>query len=259
MSRPWIKRLALVFLLLSYGCASTKTSPSPEKVIDCEPVLRHDRQVFKGKIGLFPLRVVMCEIKTGGKTEEVPQWSLEGKKIVKKCLLEHFGEEQGVEIFPLTDLSDVNRELLENHRELLNIIAANRAFINRTSGWNHLKDRVDTIGNGLAGLRDTIGVDAILFVEGFDLKATKAHKTTSIVTAVLLGATVGVAPIGPMDFCFLSTGLIDLETGEVIWTNGSGGGAYSLKNEQHVEEIIDATFHDFPSSKTGNDVNVPIE
>lgn len=259
MCRRWIGRIAIFFMLLSYGCATTDSDPSPEKKIDCEIEFIQDRIPFNGKIGLFPLRVEMCEIKSGGHKEEVPQWSLEGKKIVKKILLEHFSKKQGVEIVPLTNLSGETRQVIEQYRELLHVVAGNRILINMKPAWNHLKDRIDTLGNGLAELKDAIGVDAILFVSGYDGKATTAHKVSSAVAAILIGVTVGVVPIMPMDYCYLTAGVFELESGKVLWTNDTGGGAHSLRNEQHVEKMINVVFHTFPYASKGNEVHEPIE
>lgn len=249
MCRCWIGRLAIFFLLLSYGCSTANTALSPKKRIDCEIEFSHNQNSFSGKIGLFPLRVELCEINSGSQAEEVPQWSLEGKKIVEQGLLEHFSKEQGVEIVPLVTLSDENRQILEQYRELLQVVAANRDFISMKPGWNHMKNRIDTLGNGLAVLKDSIGVDAIMFISGYDGKTTTARKVTNVVAAVLLGVTVGVVPYLPSSYCYLNTGVIELETGEVLWANSAGAGSYSLKNEQHVEKMIDAAFQDFPSAR----------
>ncbi len=259
MCRCWIERLAIFILLLSYGCASTNTAPSPKESIDCEIEFIHDRKPFSGRIGLFPLRVEMCEINAGGQAEEVPQWSLEGKKIVKQGLLEHFSKEQEIEIVPLATLSDENRQILEQYRELLQVVAANRGFVLMNPGWRHLKDRRYTLGNGLAGIKDQIGVDAILFVSGYNGKTTVGRKVAQTATVVLVGVLTGVIIYMPMDYCYLQTGVIDLETGEVLWNSSVGNGAHSLKNKQDVEKMIDAAFKAFPSERKGKGVNEPIE
>ena len=49
-----------------------------------------------------------------------------------------------------------------------------------------------------------------------------------------------------MGHCALHTGLVELETGDILWTYSNTHGQYSLKNEQHVHAMIKKSFSSFP-------------
>ena len=268
MHQCLIRKLAIFFMTLPIGCAATTATHPPQKIINCETEVYRDQTPFKGKIGLFPVRVQMRELGTSQQWEDVPQWSIEAEDIVKNELLEHFGKEKEIEIVPLTELSEEKRRILEQYRELLRVITDNREFIRReiamefnprNAAWNHQKDRTYTLGSGLAGLKQTLGVDAILFVSGYDGKITAARAVSNAATAFLSFLAVGVSLRLPGNYCVLNAGGLELETGKVLWANGVGSRVHSLKNEQHVGQLIDAAFGaDTPEEKE-QDAHVPAE
>ncbi len=84
------------------------------------------------------------------------------------------------------------------------------------SGWRHKLDRFDyTLGNGLAFLQDRTGADSGLLVIGRHQIATAGRVAASVLAALFGGVVV------PTSRNFLTTGVVDFETGDILWLNYS--------------------------------------
>lgn len=252
----WTKLWVCVFsMLIGYsGCATTNSTSPRANFSDCGGA-RNKLSVPSTlkKICILPIKVEISELNAGGTTEEVPEWSAEGKKIVKQCLYEHCKSKLGIEIVPLDGLSEENKQLLNQYRALYEVVVRNQNYIQHIPAWDHLKGGVAGLGNGMAGFKEQLGADAILFVSGYDFHSTAGRKTAMVIYAALTGAVM------PMGYCVLNTGLVELDTGNIVWTHTNGNPQYSLKNEVQVNELIVKSFSNFPTVAGGGDENERIQ
>jgi hypothetical protein len=107
-----------------------------------------------------------------------------------------------------------------------------------------------TLGKGMARLKEQLDADAILFVSGYDYHSTAGRKTAFVLYAALTGVAL------PMGRSTLHTGLVELETGNILWTLTNSSSEYSLKKEQDVYKMIKRSFSRFPPVESREDENV---
>jgi hypothetical protein len=205
------------------------------------------------RIALLPVEVAIHEIGAGGSTEEVPQWSQKGCRFVDFRVKEQLKSRSGIQLVIPPGLSEQDRQLLDQHRALYEQVAANRLQIQKIPAWKPKIDRPDdSIGPGLAHLKRTLKADAVLFVSGYDYCASGGRVATFIVAAVF-GAIV------PMGHSVVHVGLVDLETGSVLWTDTVCSDTYSLKNETDVAIMVDQAFANFPKPANPGVAHAPAQ
>jgi hypothetical protein len=227
--------LAMVALFVLNGCATT--------VHDAvhQPLSADTGAISPpGRIAIMPAKVAILEISAGGSTEEVPQWSREGCRLVDSRVKKQLAMRSGIRLVKPPALSAQDQRLLEQHRALYEQVAANRLRIKKIPAWKSKIDHPDdSIGPGLAPLKKKLGADAVLFVSGYDYCASRGRVAAFIVAAVF-GAIV------PMGHSVVHVGLVDLETGSVLWTDTVYSDAFSLKNEAEAAVMVDQAFANFP-------------
>ena len=227
--------LALAAFYFLIGCATTVHDavhhpPNPNAVAVTLP----------NRIALLPVKVAIHEIGVGGSIEEVPQWSRVGCRLVDCRVREQLTSRSGIQVVIPSGLSGQDQQLLEQHRALYEQVAANRLQIQNIPAWkSKIEHSDDAIGPGLAPLKDTLGAEAVLFVSGDDYCASGGRVATFIVAA-FFGAIV------PMGHSVIHVGLVDVETGAVLWTDTVYSDTYSLKDETAVETMVDQAFSNFP-------------
>lgn len=194
------------------------------------------------QIALLPAKVAIHEISAGGSVEEVPQWSQTGCRLVDCRVKEQLASLSGIQLVMPPGLSGEDLQLLEQHRALYEQVAANRLQIQKIPAWKPKIDHPDdSIGPGLARLKHALGADAVLFVSGYDYCASGGRVATFVVAAIF-GAIV------PMGHSIVHVGLVDFETGNVLWTDTVYSDTYSLKNEADVAAMIAQAFSSFPKT-----------
>ena len=233
----------VLLLLCTFGCAATNSSNADLNPAGCDTNLKTQADVtVPAKISVLPIKVEIREFNAGGTTEEVPEWSEQGKDIVKKCVLKHCKSNLYVEIVSLTDLSEENKTLLDQYRALYETVAANQRYIKRFPAWNHISKRVMTLGDGMAPLKKQLGTDAILFVSGYDLQSSTGRKAAFALYAVLTGG--GSLPMG---HSVLHTGVVELDSGDIIWSHTNISTSANLNNDEDVDAMVRSSFSKFPS------------
>lgn len=191
----------------------------------------------------MPVKVRICELDSGGEAEEVPQWSAEGKKIITESLLDYLkSTHKNVEIVQLKELSEENQLILDHYRALYERVFANKEFTKTIPAWNHKKRLRETLGEGMARFKDELGVDALLFIDGYDYHSSAGRQAAFLIVAVLSRGQNALS----MGQCKLNAGLVDIKTGDLMWTGRKTSGSHSLKNRAHVHDIIQQSFVNFP-------------
>lgn len=182
--------------------------------------------------------------------EKVEAWSDEASHHVHEDLTERT---QSSGIFQLADLPDLaadERALLDQHTALYEAVAGS-AFLARnspTAAWRARGQEFDyTLGPGLRDLADRTGLDAALVVIGTD-HISSAGRKAAMVMGTVLAALAGVAIAPQGGIAFLSVGIVDLRTGNLLWFDTEQSGSASLRDKQAVKNMLDKMFASYPGA-----------
>jgi len=242
LNRPGV--FLLVAAVLLSGCAAGP-SAKVHYTLKEDPDSRPLRQVV-----LLPVDVDVYEMSTGGVREEVPEWSDTAEENVRSALLVSKNPQGDCCVTREVDssvLTDEERDLLEEHLALFNTVAASAMWTDLpgNSAWHFKSQHFDyTLGDGLAFLKTRYGVDAGLVILGEDVVSTAGRKTTAIV-----GAMVGVYL--PLGHSTLVGGLVDFETGDLLWLNHTvSTGQADLRERGSALELARELMVGYPALST---------
>ncbi len=217
------------------GCATS--SPQVHHSLVDKPASRPLQQVV-----LLPIDVDVYEISAGGVREEVPEWSETAEDNIRTAVLFTKDDTRGRYVGRRVDssaLTPEERDVLEEHLKLFNAVAGN-AFLMKS--WGYAKDgRFDyTLGDGLGFLKAKYDVDAGLLVVGQDVVSSAGRKATAVFGA-MLGYSV------PMGHSVLIGGLVDFETGDLLWLNSvTSRGATDLRDPESARAFARTLMQGYP-------------
>jgi PBP1b-binding outer membrane lipoprotein LpoB len=226
-SRFDLVALALLALVLG-GCATggAETAYRVHYSLHEEPV-----RASPTTIVLLPPDIEVSEVSAGGVVEEVPAWTEKATANLKRGINAYAATKGNLQIFAFPEIADNEVAIVNDHLALYDVVAGN-AFRMTTIGgsaWKHKVDHFDyTLGSGLAFLKQRTNADAGLLVIGRHQIATGGRVAASIFAALFAGAYV------PTSRNFLTLGLVDFETGDILWFNYTTGA--SGKDMQKVED-----------------------
>ena len=234
-----------LILLIGAGCTAI-----PKHRVNHEYIANPESRTPK-KVVILPADITVSEISAGGVTEEVPAWSNSAKTNVNNALKKF--KQVDLDLTALPKLEDTNQKIVDEHLALYDLVASNAAFLPRTPGgiWNHKATHFDyTLGNGLKFLREKTGADAALFVVGLD-QISSAERQAAVVAAALFG--VGI----PLGVSFLSTGIIDLNSGDILWLNYAVSiGNKDLRKPEDAEAMVAELLENFPGIEAYKEIKV---
>jgi len=107
------------------------------------------------------------------------------------------------------------------------------------------KDFDYTLGPGLAPLAEHTGIDAAMIVIGSDYISTAGRKA-AMVMGVLVGALAGAAIVPSGGVSFVSVGVVDMRTGNLLWFGTDQSGTTDFRNERDLHEMLDRMFQTYP-------------
>ena len=239
-SRFDLAALALLALVL-IGCATggAQTAYRVHYSLHEEPA-----RAAPTRIVLLPPDIEVSEVSAGGVVEEVPAWTEKATANVKRGINAYAATKGNLQIFAFPQIAKEEMAVVDEHVALYDVVAGS-AFQMTTIGgpaWKHKVDHFDyTLGSGLAFLKERTNADAGLLVIGRHQIATGGRVATSVLAALFLGAYV------PTGRNFLTLGLVDFETGDILWFNYTIGA--SGKDMQKVEDagaIVKRLLEEFP-------------
>jgi hypothetical protein len=241
--------LAMVTLLA--GCAAGPTA-RVHHTIQQDPGSRPLQQVV-----LMPVDVDVYEMSTGGIKEEVPEWSDTAEDNIRGALLVSRNPEGRCCVTREVDsaaLTGEERDILEEHLALFNAVALNAMWANLPANpaWHFKAQLFDyTLGDGLAFLKTNYGIDAGLIIIGEDVVSTAGRKTTAVV-----GAMFGVYV--PLGHSTLVGGLVDFETGDLLWLNHTvSGGDADLRQPDSALELARELMAGYPALDAAAGTDAP--
>ncbi|HEY3299227.1 MAG TPA: hypothetical protein VGJ90_00485 [Methylophilaceae bacterium] len=189
--------------------------------------------------------VEVKEVSAGGVPEKIDAWSVQAKQNISAALEKQLANKHYFEQMSLAGLPAEAMSNLNEHVALYDVVGANAYFFGRAQfpAWEHKKTAFDyTLGDGLKDLGEKTGADAALFIIGQDYVSSGGRKATR-----LLAAMLGV--ILPPSPTFVSVGLVDLKTGNVLWMNYlMAADSKDLRKSEDVDGILSEIFSKYPQS-----------
>ena len=239
-SRFDLVALALLALVLG-GCATTgaQTAYRVHYSLHEEPV-----RPVPTTIVLLPPDIEVSEVSAGGVVEEVPAWTEKATANLKRGINVYAATKGNLEIYAFPEIAENEVAIVNEHLALYDAVAGSAFQVTTIGGsaWKHKVDHFDyTLGNGLAFLKQRTNADAGLLVIGRHQIATGGRVAASIFAALFAGAYL------PISRNFLTLGLVDFETGDILWFNYTAGA--SGKDMQKVEDagaIVRRLLDEFP-------------
>jgi hypothetical protein len=195
------------------------------------------------KVVVLPPQVTVMEMSAGGVVEKVGEWTDQANRNVAAAARRYLSSSDRLRLVEMPKLSAPDQQRLEEHVALYDLVAG--AALTHTSGgieaWEHKRQRFDyTLGNGLKTLKERTGADAAIIFVGED-RVSSAGRKAAFVVAAAMGVAI------PMGHSFLSAGVVDLVSGDILWLNRSVStqGA-DLRNAEDAQAMVDAMFANYP-------------
>lgn len=176
--------------------------------------------------------------------EEVPQWSEEGKSNLEAQIQAFLNLNTGLILVKSSNIPAEKIPMLEEYVALYGLVAAQHLSIQShyDLGWKAVKPVNNfSLGEGLSFLKDESGLDIALLTVAEDYISSGGRVATQIGLA-LLG--VGV----PGGQCVVHSGIVDLETGNIQWTNTTASTTHSLRSAENTADMVKELFKELPTN-----------
>lgn len=206
-------------------------------------VLENPDKTLPKKVVMLPADIVVNELTAGGVVEEVPEWSEKAKKSIATALAAHASKSSEFKYVELPELSKEQQEKLDLQLAFYDVVGSTAYETTRNPGeaWKHKLAHFDySIGDGLMFLKEESGADAGIIVSAVDFVPTDERKALAVASA-LVGIHIWMG--NPIVF----VGIVDLETGNILWMNFALQGSYSdLRDEKDVGSMLAKLFKLYP-------------
>ncbi|HYN27145.1 MAG TPA: hypothetical protein VES94_02505 [Burkholderiales bacterium] len=226
------------------GCAATPNASLHESIAG------KTEQRMPRKMLLLPADIRVHEISAGGVVEKVDDWTISASNHAMKSVREIAGSKSLFEPKEVPALADSEKQVLDQHLALYELVAASADF--SKSGpfapWRERAKNFDyTLGPGLTELAERSDLDAAVIVIGSDYISSSGRKAT-MALGILAAALTGVAVIPVGGTAYVSVGVVDLKSGNLLWFATSRGQTDDLRQEQQVRAVLDKLFTGYPGA-----------
>lgn len=198
------------------------------------------------KILLFRPSVWVGEQSTGGLPEPNADWTAQARELLAAELAQRQADFTN-EIVAEPELVGEDAALLAAHRALFNAVASSVVQYQFFAG-NRLPTRKNkafdwTLGTGTRRIAELSGARYGLFVNVEDQYGSFGRKVFQILAA-------GIAGVGVQSGVHIGyAGLVDLETGELVWLNADGQMGGDVRNAEGMDKRVGQLLEDFPGLK----------
>ena len=186
---------------------------------------------------------------TGGMNEPNVEWT-EAAKANLVAALEAQQRERGAQLVLLTDADEdgPDGEMIADYSALFSTVANTVLTHKMAGGTNRLptkRDRFDwTLGEGASRLK-ALGGDYGLFFYTFDSYGSTGRKVMQV-----LGAVAGFGYI-PSGVHIGYAGLVDLDTGDLVWLNADVAMGGDVRDAEGAEKRVKQLMEEFPIKAEG--------
>jgi len=248
---PMRLAVALAGALLVAACATQKTAMNKSLAEQSSRPLPH-------RVLLAPPEILVNEIAAGEVVEEVREWSESASAEASKSVEALAQSKELFEVVQPSKLSEAEHATLDQYSALYALVSGS-AYAAQHSLFDAWKNRAAdfdyTLGPGLEGVAKSANLDAIVFVVGTDYISSSSRKA-----AMALGVAVGLFTgvyMGPQSRpAFLSAGVVDMHTGDLLWYSTElRTGSEDLRDPKVVKSLVDDLFKTYPGTAKPADVN----
>jgi hypothetical protein len=236
---------ALLALTMLAGCAGPTRNASVHKSLEGKA-----EQPMPRKVLLLPPDIRVHEVSAGGVVEKVDAWTEQANGHAAKAVREIGNSRHLFEARERPDLAAEDKTALDQHLALYDLVAISADF--SRSGpfapWRERAQNFDyTLGPGLKDLADRSDMDAALIIIGSDYISSAGRKA-QMVLGVLAAALLGAAVIPQGGISYVSVGVIDLRSGDLLWFSTNRGPQNDLREEDHVQSILQRLLAEYPGA-----------
>jgi hypothetical protein len=236
--------LVVACALLIGGCAT------PSKTVSHEALAGHPDKPLPRKVLLLPAEVRLHEISAGGVVERVEAWSTAASENAASYVRDLAASKHPFDVVEHPAFSSQEKTMLDQHIALYDLVAGS-AYFSRNSVYPAWRERAKTfdytLGPGMKGLADRTGIDAALIVSGSDYISSAGRKA-AMVMGVLVGALAGALVVPQGGISFISVGIVDLRTGDLLWFGTDQSGVADFRDEKELRKMLDGLFQAYPGA-----------
>lgn len=233
-----------IFFLFFISAGCTTTTPTTK----LHHTIKDKQQTPQFKqIVLLPVDIDIYELSLGGVKEEVPEWSSKAEENIHSALLfSNEGKCSGAvhKAVSTSDLTSKEREILEEHLALFSWVSGTAIWATSSFNkpWNFKQDYFDyTIGDGLRFLKTKYDIDAGLIIIGEETVSTGGRQAAAALGAVLFGVYI------PVGNAVLIGGLVDFETGNLLWMDyRAAGTGINLREFDTCKDFVEKLVEGYP-------------
>ena len=183
-------------------------------------------------IVVFRPDVHVGSLSVGGVDEPNAEWTQSARENIQSALIEA-ASRQNAQLTFLDELEGENAQVLNTYRALFETVAGSMAVhlaggdtlptkevevVSGRSGRSRTEMQLDwTLGEGARQLKAETGADYAMFVYTYDSYGDGGRKAAQV--AGMLGCIIGACVVISAGVHIGYSGLVDLETGDVVWFN----------------------------------------
>jgi hypothetical protein len=193
--------------------------------------------------------LIVKELTAGNLEESAPDWSKEASQNAAR-LLRALAEKNGAfEVVDDSGLTPADKTSLQQYSalyvRLMSSIEISRR--SRNPWWRERVMRFDyTVGPGISEVASKANADAVLFVVGNE-HVSSAGRQARMAGGILMGILTGIYSLPKAGTSFLSLGMVDLHSGDLLWVSTDyKGGGINLRKEKDLDEVLTQLFASYP-------------
>ena len=239
--KRWHSGLVALCSIALVGCATSQTSVHRDLAHGVDKALPR-------KVLLLPIEIRVHEISVGGVVEKVDDWSDQASANARRYIKSLANTRAAFEIIEAPALSPEDRAQLDQHVALYEVVAgsAELARASPIGVWRERAQDFDyTLGPGLRPLAEHTGIDAAMILTGTDYISSAGRKA-AMAMGVLLSALTGAFIVPRGGVSFVSVGVVDMRTGDLLWFATDQSGTTDLRNEQDMHRLLEGMFGTYP-------------
>jgi hypothetical protein len=230
--------------LLAAGCATQQGAVN-------QAFGKNPNRQLPQRVLLVQPNIRVHEISAGGVVEKVEQWSVQASDNAVKSLQESVQAQHLFELVPIAGTAEADKATLEQHAALYALVSgsAHGAQASPFQAWRTRSSEFDyTLGPGLKDVAERNRIDAAVFLVGTDYISSAGRKA-AMVFGILAGALTGVVIVPASMPAFMSVGVVDMRSGDLLWySTDFRGGASDLRDPAVMKSLIDSMLRTYPSA-----------
>lgn len=211
------RRQGLAGWMAAYCFVASMVAANPDAtaaaLVAVNPQLTASGTQSPKKVVLLPPQFYVYELSAGGVPTRKIDWEAQARTNFANAAQALATEKSLFELTTAPELDAATTATLDAHMGLYERVASSVFVYGRgeSAAWAHKKNEFDyTVGAGLDFLREATGADAAMIVLGADYISSDGRRA-----AFFAGLAIGL--LMPLGQSFITAGVIDLKTGDVLW------------------------------------------